>query len=86
MTLEELMSKPSNGAGWRLNNEPSEVNEDSPRDSKQAATYLRFHFNASSKALVGKGVLPFRAYLPLPKTDVRHCDTVGLIDAQVLLS
>ena len=26
LTLDELMSKPSSGAGWRLNNDPEELN------------------------------------------------------------
>ena len=58
LTLEELMSKPSSGAGWRLNNDPKEIKFRLLKRRFQGVTNLRFHFNASSNILVTQRIFP----------------------------
>jgi hypothetical protein len=51
LTLDELTSMPSSGAGSRLNNDPSALKVAPKKMQRQSARNLRFHFNASSKLL-----------------------------------
>ena len=67
-TPDELMSTPSNGAGWLLKSDPNEIKTVPCNSLALGNGYLRFHFNAISKHVVPQRFFRFRQFFSVVKS------------------